>query len=54
MAACRRAIFAWCKTTSFDPSIQKVAARRLARELNFSATEIMTMSFNDMVWWLTE
>ncbi|NIF16140.1 hypothetical protein F3J43_03845 [Pantoea sp. Cy-639] len=51
---CRPAIFAWCRTTSFDPARQKAAARRLAKELNFSASEIMTMSYSDMVWWLVE
>jgi hypothetical protein len=54
MAACRRVIFVWCKTTSFDPRLQKAAAKRLAKELNFAATEIMTMSYSDMVWWLTD
>ena len=54
MPACRPAIFAWCKTTSFDPALQKLAAKRLAAELNFSAEEIMTMSYSDMVWWLTD
>jgi hypothetical protein len=34
--------------------VQRAAARRLAKELNFSAAEIMTMSFSDMVWWLTD
>jgi hypothetical protein len=34
--------------------VQRAAAKRLARELNFSAAEIMTMSFSDMVWWLTD
>jgi len=32
----------------------KHAARRLASELHFSAQEIMTMSYADMVWWLTD
>jgi hypothetical protein len=54
MAACKVAIFAWCRTTNFDPARQKAAAKRLAKELNFSASEIMTMSYSDMVWWLTE
>jgi hypothetical protein len=54
MAACKAAIFAWCRTTNFDPARQKAAARRLAKELNFSASEIMAMSFSDMAWWLTE
>jgi hypothetical protein len=31
-----------------------MAAKRLASELNFSAAEIMAMSFADMVWWLTD
>ncbi|WP_264759956.1 hypothetical protein [Pseudomonas quasicaspiana] len=39
---------------SFDPKLQKLAAKRLAKELNFSADEIMSMSFSDMVWWLTD
>jgi hypothetical protein len=54
MAACRPAIFAWCKTTKFDPALQKAAAKRLAKELNFAAAEIMAMSYSDMVWWLTD
>lgn len=29
-------------------------AKRLASELNFSAAEIMAMSFSEMVWWLTD
>ncbi|PPS39424.1 hypothetical protein B0F86_18900 [Pseudomonas syringae] len=52
--ACRRAIFVWCKTTSFDPALQKLAAKRLAKELGFSSAEIMSMSFSDMIWWLTD
>jgi hypothetical protein len=34
--------------------MQKQAAKRLAAELNFSAAEIQTMSYADMVWWLTD
>jgi len=34
--------------------VQKQAAKRLAAELNFSPEEIMTMSYADMVWWLTD
>jgi hypothetical protein len=48
------ATFAWCRTTRFDPARQKAAARRLAMELNFSASEIMGMSYCDMLWWLAE
>ncbi|AYG44329.1 hypothetical protein DV532_08455 [Pseudomonas sp. Leaf58] len=44
----------WCETTSFNPATQKQAAKRLAAELNFSAAEILTMSYADMVWWLTD
>ncbi|GGU68730.1 hypothetical protein GCM10009504_27410 [Pseudomonas laurentiana] len=44
----------WSKTTNFDPIVQKMVAKRLAKELNFSAAELMTMSFSDMVWWLTD
>jgi hypothetical protein len=54
MPACRAVIFAWCKKTDFNPSTQKRAAKRLAAELNFSAAEILTMSYADMVWWLTD
>lgn len=34
--------------------MQKQLAKRLAAELNFSAAELMTMSFADMVWWLSD
>jgi lambda family phage portal protein len=50
----RKAIFAWCKTTSFDPQTQKQLAKRLAAELGFSAAEISVMSWMDIVWWLTD
>ncbi|HGM5581561.1 TPA: hypothetical protein ACKP22_003266 [Pseudomonas putida] len=40
--------------TSFDPARQKAAARRLAKELNFSASEIMTMPYGEMMWWLAQ
>ncbi|MDP9557167.1 UNVERIFIED_ORG: hypothetical protein J2W65_002808 [Pseudomonas parafulva] len=29
-------------------------AKRLATELGFSSAEIMTMPYEDMVWWLTD
>jgi hypothetical protein len=32
----------------------KVAAKRLAAETGFSAAEIQTMPFAEMVWWLTD
>lgn len=51
---CRLAIFAWCKTTSFDPTVQKRLAKRLAAELRFSAAEITDMPYVDMLWWLTD
>ncbi|PMY82857.1 hypothetical protein C1X72_02085 [Pseudomonas sp. FW306-2-2C-D06B] len=44
----------WCKKTNCNPETLKHAAKRLAAELHFSATEIMTMSYADMVWWLTD
>ena len=37
-----------------NPATLKHAAKRLAAELHFSAAEIMTMSYADMVWWLTD
>lgn len=37
-----------------NPATQKSAAKRLAARLNFSAAEILTMSYADMVWWLTD
>jgi hypothetical protein len=40
--------------TSFDPSTLRHLAKRLARETGFSLSEIETMPFSDMVWWLTE
>ena len=39
---------------SFDQQVQKKLAKRLAVELHFSADEILSMSFSDMVWWLTD
>jgi len=38
----------------FSPAVQKQLAKRLFAELNTSATEIMTMTFADMVWWLSD
>jgi hypothetical protein len=32
----------------------KAAAKRLAAETGFSAAEIQSMPFADMVWWLTD
>jgi hypothetical protein len=32
----------------------KMAAKRLAAETGFSATEIQSMPFAEMVWWLTD
>jgi hypothetical protein len=32
----------------------KAAAKRLAAELNFSAEEIMTMPYSDVMWWLSD
>ncbi|MFB6399278.1 hypothetical protein [Pseudomonas putida] len=40
--------------TSFDLVVQKRLAKRLAKELNFSAAEIETMPFDRVVWWLTD
>jgi hypothetical protein len=34
--------------------VQKYLAKRLARELNFSAAEIEAMPFDGMAWWLTD
>jgi len=34
--------------------VQKGLAKRLATELGFSSAEIMTMPWEDMVWWLTD
>jgi hypothetical protein len=34
--------------------LQRLAAKRLAKELGFSSAEIMSMSFSDMIWWLTD
>jgi hypothetical protein len=31
-----------------------VAAKYLAREFHFSASEIEAMPFNRMLWWLTD
>jgi hypothetical protein len=32
----------------------KMVAKRLAAETGFSAAEIQTMPFAEMVWWLTD
>jgi hypothetical protein len=32
----------------------KIAAKRLAKETGFSAAEIEAMTFDRMVWWLTD
>jgi len=40
--------------TSFDPTVQKRLAKRLAAELKFSAAEIETMRFDRVVWWLSD
>jgi hypothetical protein len=29
-------------------------AKRMARETGFSATEILAMPFNELVWWLSD
>jgi hypothetical protein len=39
---------------NFNPKVQKQLAKRLAAELNFSAAEILSMPFSDMVWWLSD
>ncbi len=44
----------WCEKTNCNPESMKTAAKRLAAELNFSAEEIMTMPYADVVWWLTD
>jgi len=42
------------KRTSFNPGTQKVVAKRLAKETGFSAAEIEAMTFDRMLWWLTD
>lgn len=37
-----------------NPDSMKAAAKRLAAELNFSAEEIMTMPYSDVMWWLSD
>ncbi|EFQ65112.1 hypothetical protein PFWH6_1188 [Pseudomonas fluorescens WH6] len=34
--------------------MMKMAAKRLAAETGFSAAEILSMPFAEMVWWLTD
>lgn len=29
-------------------------AKRMAKETGFSAAEILAMSFNELVWWLSD
>jgi hypothetical protein len=40
--------------TGFNASLQKRAAKRLAAEFSFAASEIETMPFSTMIWWLTD
>ena len=39
---------------NLTPTTIKAAAKHLAREFHFSASEIETMPFNRMLWWLTD
>jgi hypothetical protein len=40
--------------TGFSVSLQKQAAKRLASEFSFAASEIEAMPFSTMIWWLTD
>jgi hypothetical protein len=42
------------KKTTFSPGLLRQAAKRLAMETGFTLTEIETMPFYDMAWWLVE
>ncbi|WP_290439269.1 hypothetical protein [Pseudomonas versuta] len=39
---------------NLTPTTIKAAAKFLAREFHFSASEIEAMPFNRMLWWLTD
>ncbi|WP_263294475.1 hypothetical protein [Pseudomonas sp. A-RE-19] len=39
---------------NFNAETQRIAAKRLARETGFSAAEIEAMTFDRMLWWLTD
>jgi len=40
--------------TGFNASLQKRVAKRLATEFSFAASEIETMPFSTMIWWLMD
>jgi hypothetical protein len=40
--------------TGFNASLQKQVAKRLATEFCFAASEIESMPFSTMIWWLTD
>ncbi|WP_269085767.1 MULTISPECIES: hypothetical protein [Pseudomonas] len=37
-----------------NPQTMKMAARKVAAETGFSAADILTMPFNELLWWITD